>query len=80
VFAELLGTGCGQPTAAEILDELDWVIERACEHLGEDRAGRYLRKFYPWYVERLGGGTALRAALQSAPGVAEARALLTALR
>ena len=28
---------------------------------GPDRAGRYLRKFYPWYVERLGEGKALQA-------------------
>ena len=24
------------------------------DHLGVDRAGRYLRKFYPWYADRLG--------------------------
>ena len=30
------------------------MIERAEEHLGTERAGRYLRKFYPWYAERLG--------------------------
>jgi len=76
LFSELLGTRRGEPTRDEILAELDWVIERACEHLGEERAGRYLRKFYPWYVERLGGGRALQAALQTAPGVAPARALL----
>ena len=28
-------------------------MDRAVEHLGAERAGRYLRKFYPWYVERL---------------------------
>jgi tRNA-dihydrouridine synthase B len=43
-----------QPTRAEVLDELAWTIERAVEHLGEPRATRYLRKFYPWYVARLG--------------------------
>ena len=37
----------------EVLAELDWVIDRAVEHLGAERAGRYLRKFYPWYLERL---------------------------
>jgi hypothetical protein len=35
-----------------------------------------LRKFYPWYVERLGGGKALQAALQVAPTLEAARALL----
>lgn len=43
----------GEPTREEILDELAWTIDRAVEHLGEPRATRYLRKFYPWYVARL---------------------------
>ena len=60
----------------EILGELDWVIDCAVEHLGEDRATRYLRKFYPWYVERLGGGRALQASLQTAPTLAVAREML----
>ena len=76
LFSQLLGTRCGEPTPAEVLGELEWVIERACEHLGADRAGRYLRKFYPWYVERLGGGKALKEALQRAPGLPQARELL----
>ncbi len=45
---------------------------------GEERAARYLRKFYPWYLERLGGGKALRQALQTAPTLEAARALLHA--
>jgi tRNA-dihydrouridine synthase len=65
-----------EPDREEVLGELDWVIERAVEHLGADRATRYLRKFYPWYVERLGGGRALQAALQTAPTLDAARELL----
>ena len=42
------------------------MIDRAAEHLGTERAARYLRKFYPWYLERLGGDTALQDALQRA--------------
>ena len=38
----------------EVLDELNWTIDRAVEHLGEPRATRYLRKFYPWYVQSAG--------------------------
>jgi len=76
LFAQLLGTRCREPTPADVLAELEWVIERACEHLGTERAGRYLRKFYPWYVERLGGGRSLQAQLQVAAGVREARELL----
>jgi tRNA-dihydrouridine synthase B len=76
LFEQLLAGRRTEPDRAEILDELDWVIERAVEHLGRDRATRYLRKFYPWYVERLGGGRALQAALQTAPTLEAARARL----
>src|SRR5438270_10310355 len=38
--------------------------------------GRYLRKFYPWYVERLGGDKRLQAALQSAGSFEEVRELV----
>jgi tRNA-dihydrouridine synthase B len=66
LFAELLGLrDTGAPTYVEIIDELDWVIEQAVDHLGEARATRYLRKFYPWYVERLGGTRAQMGALQT---------------
>jgi tRNA-dihydrouridine synthase B len=54
LFERLLGLREREPTRAEILDELDWVLDRAVEHLGPQRATRYLRKFYPWYVARLG--------------------------
>jgi nifR3 family TIM-barrel protein len=76
LFEQLLGLRSSEPERTEILAELDWVIDRAVEHLGEDRATRYLRKFYPWYLERLGGGPELRAALQMAPGLADVRALV----
>jgi nifR3 family TIM-barrel protein len=76
LFEELLGERDGQPDREEILAELDWVIDRAIEHLGAERAGRYLRKFYPWYVERLDGDRALQAAVQQAPGVDAARQLM----
>ncbi|HJS94493.1 MAG TPA: tRNA-dihydrouridine synthase, partial [Solirubrobacteraceae bacterium] len=76
LFEQVLGRRESEPDRAEILDELDWVIGRAVEHLGLDRATRYLRKFYPWYVERLGGGKALQAALQTAPTLDAARELL----
>jgi tRNA-dihydrouridine synthase B len=82
LFARMLGERDEDPTPAEVLDELDWVMARAVEHLGPDRAGRYLRKFYPWYVERLGLGAAeqkaLQEALQRTSTVDEARAVLTA--
>ncbi len=54
LFEQVLGRRSEPPAVAEVLAELDWVIERACEHLGERRASHYLRRFYPWYAERLG--------------------------
>jgi tRNA-dihydrouridine synthase len=82
LFEQVLGLRDvdAEPDRDEILDELDWVIECAVEHLGVDRATRYLRKFYPWYVERLGGTrheqAALQSALQTAPTLEAARGLL----
>jgi nifR3 family TIM-barrel protein len=81
VFEQLLGRRAADPEPEEILAELDWVIERAAEHLGHDRATRFLRKFYPWYLERLGreyadrlgGMKPLQAALQTAPTLEAAR-------
>ncbi len=75
LFEQVLGRRGSEPDREEILAELDWVIGSAVEHLGVERATRYLRKFYPWYVEKLGGSKALQAALQTAPSIEVARAL-----
>ena len=56
-------------------------MERAVEHLGADRAGRYLRKFYPWYLDasaRLQGGCSRPCSRR--PTIAEARAVLAGLQ
>jgi tRNA-dihydrouridine synthase len=53
LFRELLSEDEREPAREEVLEELAWTIDRAVEHLGEPRATRYLRKFYPWYVARL---------------------------
>jgi tRNA-dihydrouridine synthase len=76
LFEQVLGVRAAAPSRAEILGEVDWIIDSAVEHLGDERASRYLRKFYPWYVERLGGGRPLQAALQTAPTTGAARELL----
>jgi len=77
LFAQLLGTREHGPTRAEVLEELDWTIECAVEHLGELRATRYLRKFYPWYVAGLQlpsrEGKTLQEALQSADTLEQVR-------
>jgi tRNA-dihydrouridine synthase B len=79
LFEQVLGTRAADPTREEVLAELDWVMDRAVEHLGAQRAGRYLRKFYPWYLERLGASKALQHAMQETATVADARAVLTSL-
>jgi tRNA-dihydrouridine synthase B len=82
LFSSLLGLRADdeEPSREEVLTELDWVIDRAVEHLGEERATRYLRKFYPWYVERLeltrSEQKRLLAGLQTVPSLGEARSLL----
>ena len=74
LFQQVLGTRDDDPSREEILDEIDWVLERAVEHLGEGRASRYLRKFYPWYVTRLDGDHTLQDRLQRSTSTTEARA------
>ncbi len=80
LFEELVRARESAPSPAEVLGELEWVIERAAQHLGTERAGRYLRKFYPWYLPRLGLDrtqlTLLQQSLQATPDLAEARRLL----
>jgi nifR3 family TIM-barrel protein len=77
LFEELVAERSREPAREEILSELDWVMDRACEHLGTERATRYLRKFYPWYLERLGEPDhGLQDALQRAPTLDDIRDLL----
>jgi tRNA-dihydrouridine synthase B len=89
LFSELLREPCAEadahasgPTREQVLAELEWTIACAVEHLGEQRATRYLRKFYPWYVRRLAleppAAKGLQESLQSAPTLAHARQFLGA--
>jgi len=80
LFAQVLGLREVEPSADEVLDELDWVMDCAGEHFGPDRAARYLRKFYPWYVERLGADKALQQRLMTTHTLESARSELHALR
>jgi tRNA-dihydrouridine synthase B len=75
-FERLLGLRDGEPSRDEVADELRWVIARAEEHLGVERAGRYLRKFYPWYGATMGLSKAENQELCMAPTTAHARAAL----
>ncbi len=75
-FARLLGHYDGDPSPAEVAAELEWVIERAEQHLGAERAGRYLRKFYPWSADLMGLTRREREPLVTAPTTADARRAL----
>src|ERR1700754_2661031 len=79
LFAQVLGERDEDPSPEEVLAEWHWVIDRAEEHLGPERAARYLRKFHPWYAERLGAPREVQAALQQADSLAAQRLVLAAL-
>jgi nifR3 family TIM-barrel protein len=80
LFEQVLGTREAAPDHDEVVAEWLWVVDRAEEHLGSERAARYLRKFHPWYVETLGEGKALQAELQRADGLEEQRAVIATMR
>jgi tRNA-dihydrouridine synthase B len=79
LFEEVLGTRAVAPAPEEVVAEWLWVLERAVEHLGPDRAASYLRKFHPWYVERLNGTAELKNRLQLAATIDEQRAVIRGL-
>ena len=78
IFEELLSGRDQGPTQAEVAGELDWIVDRAIEHFGERRACHYLRKFYPWYLERLDTGADVARQVQAAESTAQARSLIHA--
>jgi len=76
VFEELTGRRSEPPSREEIVAELLWVVDQAEVHLGSERAERYLRKFYPWYTERLGVSPQLVDELHRRADLARARELI----
>lgn len=79
IFEELTGARNEPPARREVIAELNWVLDRAAEHWGETRAARNLRKFYPWYLERLGVHGEAAHAYQRTTSLDEVRRLLAAL-
>src|SRR3954451_12765572 len=79
VFEELTGRRAEPPSREEMVAEWLWVLDRAEEHLGEERAHRYLRKFHPWYAERLEAPKEVAEELQRSADLARARELVAAL-
>jgi nifR3 family TIM-barrel protein len=80
LFSALLSEAEHEPSRGEVIEELDWTMDRASEHLGATRATRYLRKFYPWYVPQLklpaSASKALQEELMAAPTLGDARRAL----
>ncbi|HEX2264762.1 MAG TPA: tRNA-dihydrouridine synthase, partial [Solirubrobacterales bacterium] len=79
VFEELTGRRVEPPRREEIVAEWLWVVDRAEEHLGAERAARYLRKFHPWYVEHLEAPKEVADELQRSADLARARELIGGL-
>ena len=79
LFEELTGRRAEPPDREEVVAELLWVVDRAEEHLGAERAARYLRKFYPWYMEPLGAPAEVADELQRSAGLPRARELIAGL-
>ncbi len=78
LFEELTGRRQAPPSREEIAAELLWVLARAEEHLGAERAQRYLRKFYPWYTARLQAPPGIVDELHRSADLARARELIAA--
>ncbi len=76
VFEELTGRRDEPPRREEVVAELLWTIDRAEEHLGSERATRYLRKFYPWYVDSLELTPEVAQELQRSADLTRARELV----
>jgi tRNA-dihydrouridine synthase B len=78
IFDRLTGRRGSSATDAEVLAELEWVLDRGERHWGPERAARNLRKFYPWYLERVGITGPAAHAYQRAETLDGVRELLSA--
>jgi len=76
VFAELSGARREPPRMEEVVEELLWLIDRAEEHWGAERAARNLRKLYPPYLAALGLRGAAADAFIRMPDLATVREAL----
>ena len=77
IFEQVLGARDGRADAARRSSPSSTGCSTAPSSTSASaRAARYLRKFYPWYVTRLGEGKVLQDRLQRTQSIAEARAAL----
>ena len=75
--ARRAGRRSAELTALE--DSLRESLATRVRLVGSERAGRYLRKFYPWYVERMDVSPELADQLQRYADLPEARRLIAEL-
>jgi tRNA-dihydrouridine synthase B len=80
VFEQLTGRRRAAPDPGAIVEELEWLIDRAEEHWGSERASRNLRKLYPHYLELLDVRGPAADAFQRAPSLDDVRAMLSEAR
>jgi tRNA-dihydrouridine synthase B len=79
IFEELLGTRDDAPSDGEVVEELLLIVDQAEEHFGAERASRYLRKFYPWYLDRIEAPREVCDELQQSADLDRARELIDEL-
>ena len=79
VFEELTGRRAAPPVARRSSPSCSgsWIAPRSTS--GAERAERYLRKFYPWYVALLDAPTPVAEELQRSADLGRARELIAAL-
>lgn len=70
------GTATPRPAIEAVVQEATSFAHGIAELMGSRRAMGYMRKFYPWYLAGRGVSKAAMAALQTAPSLDDALALL----
>jgi tRNA-dihydrouridine synthase B len=80
LFEELLSGRTEDPSGDEVVEELEWMMDAAAEHFGPERAARWMRKAYPWYMERLRASKQVQARLQATDSLDAAHTVLSDLR
>lgn len=77
LFADILaGSGAGRRPLAQTLAEMDLFYRDLEAEQGEERAVRFMRKFYGWYLAPFRPNEELRDGLRRAASYSEARALI----
>ena len=79
IFEELTGQRTEPPSRAEIAASCSGSSTGPRSTSASERASRYLRKFYPWYLDRLDAPPEVADELQRSSDLDRARELIGAL-